>query len=101
MDDELIPIEDLPLHLEQWLSRGVAEYLSQARGLYEFIAGVANRQGRSFGDELETAQRHTAFREVGRTKIVSVLRADLLNYQGNNWQRDRGKPNPYSTPDPR
>src|SRR6266851_9096398 len=82
------------------VARGLADYLSQASGVCEFIAGVANRRGHSFGEEAKTAQSHAAIRELGRTMIASVLRAGLLNYQGNNWQRDRGKPNPYSMPGP-
>jgi|SRR5579864_2104785 len=83
------------------IRRAIAARLREDRGLVVYIAGVANRQGRSFGDEAEAAQRHAAFRELGKTIIASALRTDLLNYQGNNWQRDRGKPNPYSMPDPR
>jgi hypothetical protein len=83
------------------IRRAIAARLREDRGLVAYIAGVANRQGHSFGDELRTEQRNRLFHQLGATMTASKLREELSRYQSATWSRDREKPNPYPEYDPR
>ena len=67
----------------------MAVYLEQAHGLYEFVAGVANQRGRSFADDMKIAKRNQLLKELGRTRTPKQLAAELVDYEGTCWPRDR------------
>jgi len=58
--------------------------------------GIENERGRSGRLAAAIERRNALLRDLGSTVSVQRLAAELANYAGTSWPRDRGKPSsPY------